>query len=154
MNKISAVNRSSWFSDNRLSGIILFNNRISICWFTVGLNFGYWGRHLRNAGSIVYSVYTLHTTQYTQCLQCLAHTVDFLFRFALRTVNQRRNIRGDLKRRTHLNGKRGLNTRQTVGSGFPSSLLALRVDLRGLRSKLSSIRLTISYDSRKNSCAA
>jgi len=53
-----------------------------------------------------------------------------------------------------MNGKRGLNTRQTVGCGIPSSLLALRVDLRGLRSKLSSIRLTISYDSRKNSCAA
>ena len=29
-----------------------------------------------------------------------------------------------------------LNTRQTVGCGIPSSLLALRVDLRGLRSKL------------------
>ena len=28
-----------------------------------------------------------------------------------------------------------LNTRQTVGCGIPSSLLALRVDLRGLHSK-------------------
>jgi len=36
-----------------------------------------------------------------------------------------------------LNSKRRLNTRQTVGCGIPSSLLALRVDLRGLRSKLS-----------------
>ena len=32
---------------------------------------------------------------------------------------------------------RRLNTRQTVGCGIPSSLLALRVDLHGLRSKLS-----------------
>jgi len=29
------------------------------------------------------------------------------------------------------------NTRQTAVCGIPSSLLALRVDLRGLRSKLS-----------------
>ena len=36
-----------------------------------------------------------------------------------------------------LNSKRRLNTRQTVGCGIPISLLALRVDLRGLRSKLS-----------------
>ena len=36
-----------------------------------------------------------------------------------------------------LNRKWRLNTRQTVGCGIPSSLLALPVDLRGLRSKLS-----------------
>ena len=47
-----------------------------------------------------------------------------------------------------LNSKRRLNTRQTVGCGIPSSLLALRVDLRGLRSKLSWIRLTFSSDTR------
>jgi len=47
------------------------------------------------------------------------------------------DIQGDSKRWTHLKSKRRLNTRQTVVCGFPSSLLALRVDLRGLRSKLS-----------------
>ena len=59
-------------------------------------------------------------------------------------------IQGVSKRLTHfvslygLNSKRRLNTRQTVGCGIPSSLLALPVDLRGLLSKLSSIRLTFS----------
>ena len=47
-----------------------------------------------------------------------------------------------------LNSKRRLNTRQTVGCGIPSSLLALRVDLCGLHSKLSWIRLTFSSDTR------
>jgi len=51
-------------------------------------------------------------------------------------------------RRYGLNSKLLLNTRQTVSCGIPSSLLALRVDLRGLRSKLSWIRLTFSSDSR------
>ena len=46
------------------------------------------------------------------------------------------------------NSKRRLNTRQTVGCGVPSSLLALRVDLRVLLSKLSWIRLTFSSDTR------
>ena len=52
-------------------------------------------------------------------------------------------IQRDSKRWTHfvslygLYSKRRLNTRQTVGCGIPSSLLALRADLRGLRSKLS-----------------
>ena len=52
-------------------------------------------------------------------------------------------IQRDSKRWTHfvslygLNGKRCLNTRQTVVCGIPSSLLALGVDSRGLRSKLS-----------------
>ena len=46
-------------------------------------------------------------------------------------------IQSDSKRWTQLKCKRRLNTRQTVGCGIPSSLLALRVDLRGLRSKLS-----------------
>jgi len=56
------------------------------------------------------------------------------------------NIQGDSKkwfqractscRRYGLSSKRRLNTRQTVGCGIPSSLLALRVDFRGLRSKL------------------
>ena len=36
-----------------------------------------------------------------------------------------------------LNSKRRLNTRQTVGCGIRSSVLVERVDLRGLRSKLS-----------------
>ena len=47
-----------------------------------------------------------------------------------------------------LNRKRRLNTRQTVGCGIPSFLLALRVDLRGVRSELSWIRLTFSSDTR------
>ena len=47
-----------------------------------------------------------------------------------------------------LNSKRRLNTLLTVRCGIPSSLLALRVDLRGLRSKLSWIRLTFSSDTR------
>ena len=51
-------------------------------------------------------------------------------------------------RRNGLNRKRRLNTRQTVDCGFASSLLALRVDLRGLRSNLSWIRLTFSSDTR------
>ena len=56
------------------------------------------------------------------------------------------NIQGDSERLAQLNSKRCLNTRQTVGCGIPSSLLALRVDLRGLRSKISWIRLTFSSD--------
>ena len=46
-------------------------------------------------------------------------------------------IQRDSKRWTHFvslygsNSKRRLNTRQTVGCGIPSSLLALRVHLRG-----------------------
>jgi len=55
-------------------------------------------------------------------------------------------IQGDSKRCTQLNSKRRLNTRQTVGCGIPNSLLALRADLRGLRSKLSWIRLTFPSD--------
>ena len=51
---------------------------------------------------------------------------------------------------TQLNSKRRLNTRQTVGCGIRSSLLALRVDLRGLRSKLSWSHLKFSSDTRKN----
>jgi len=55
-------------------------------------------------------------------------------------------IQSDSKRWTQLKSKRRLNTHHTVGCGIPSSLLALRVDLLGLRSKLSSIRLTFSSD--------
>ena len=47
-----------------------------------------------------------------------------------------------------LNSKRRLNTRQAVGCGIPSSLLALPVHLRGPHSKFSSIRLTFSSDTR------
>jgi len=57
-------------------------------------------------------------------------------------------IQGDSKRWTQLNSKRRLNTRQTVGCGIPSSLFALRVDVFGLRSELSWIRLTFSSDTR------
>jgi len=57
-------------------------------------------------------------------------------------------IQGDSKRWTQLNSKRCLNTRQTLCCGIPSSLLALRVDLRRLRSKVSWIRLTFSSDTR------
>jgi len=46
------------------------------------------------------------------------------------------------KKMDSLNSKR----RQTVVCGIPSYLLALRVDLRGLHSKLSWIRLTFSSD--------
>jgi len=41
-------------------------------------------------------------------------------------------IEGDSKRWTRLNSKQHLNTCQTIGCGIPNSLLALRVDLRGL----------------------
>ena len=54
----------------------------------------------------------------------------------------------DSKRWTHLNSKRRLNTRQTVDCGIQSSLPALWVDLHGLRSKLSSISLTFSSETR------
>ena len=68
--------------------------------------------------------------------------------FPLRDVSFRTvdftNIQGDSKRWTQLKSKRRLNTRQIVGCGIPSSLLALRVDLRGLRSNFSWIRLTFS----------
>jgi hypothetical protein len=47
------------------------------------------------------------------------------------------NTQGDSKRWTQLKSKRCLNTRQTVGYGIHSSLLALRVYLRGLPSKVS-----------------
>ena len=47
-----------------------------------------------------------------------------------------------------MNSQRRLNTRQPVVCVIPSSLLALRVDLHGLRSKLSWIRLTFSSDTR------
>ena len=69
-------------------------------------------------------------------------------------ITTRLKVQRDSKRWTHflslygLYSKRRLNTGQTVGCGIPSSLLALRVDLRGLRSKLSSIRLTFSSDTR------
>ena len=46
-------------------------------------------------------------------------------------------VQGDSKRWTQLNSKWRPNTRQTIGWGIASSLLAQRVDLRGLRSKLS-----------------
>jgi len=52
------------------------------------------------------------------------------------------------KKWTQLNSKRRLNKCHTIGCEIPSSLLALRVDLRGLRSKLSWIRLTFSSDTR------
>jgi len=58
------------------------------------------------------------------------------------------DIKCDSKRWTQLKIKPHLNTHQTVGYGISSSLLALRVDLRGLRSKLSWIRLTFSSDTR------
>jgi len=61
-------------------------------------------------------------------------------------VYWRRIIQGDSKRWTQLNSKRRLNTRQPVSCGIPSSLLALPVDLRGLHSNLSWIRLTFSSD--------
>jgi len=61
-------------------------------------------------------------------------------------------IQSDSKRWTQLKSKRRLNTCQTVVCGIPSSLLTLRADLSGLRSKLSWIRLTFSSDTRKTLC--
>ena len=55
-------------------------------------------------------------------------------------------VQGDSKRWTQLNSKQRHNTRQTVGCGIPSSLLALRIDLHGLHSKPSWICLTFSSD--------
>ena len=55
---------------------------------------------------------------------------------------------GWFKKMTQLNSKWYLNTRQTVGCGIQSSLLALQVDLHGLHSKLSWICLTLSSDTR------
>ena len=66
----------------------------------------------------------------------------------LKHVQLPTEIQGDSKRWTQLNSKRCLNKCQTVGCGIPSSLLALRVDLRVLHSKLSWIRLTFSSDTR------
>jgi len=64
------------------------------------------------------------------------------------TLCIKKYIQGDLKKWTQFNSKRRLNARQTDGCGIPSSLLALRVGLRGIRSKLSWIRLTFSSDTR------
>jgi len=66
-----------------------------------------------------------------------------IFRALIRFI-----IQGDSKRWTQLKSKRRLNTSQTVGCGISSSVLGLQVDLHGLRSKLSSIRLTFSSDTR------
>jgi len=67
------------------------------------------------------------------------------------TMKYRTILQGDSKRWTQLKSKRRLNTRRTVGCGIPSSLLAVRLDLRGLRSKLPWIRLTFSSDTRGRS---
>ena len=92
-------------------------------------------------------------TRCTLFLVNLFQLIYLLHEFDIqRTVS--RDEHGDSKRWTQLNSKRRLDTRQTVGCGIPSSLLALRVDLRGLRSKLTWIRLTFSSDTRKHSCAA
>jgi len=60
-------------------------------------------------------------------------------------INTHRVIQKDA---TQLNSKRRLKTRQTLGCGITSSLLAVRVDLPTLRSKLSWILLTFSSDTR------
>ena len=60
--------------------------------------------------------------------------------------NHQAIIQGDSKRWTKLKSKRRLNTGQTAVCGFPSSLLALQIDLCGQRSKLFFIRLTFSSD--------
>jgi len=59
-------------------------------------------------------------------------------------------IQGDSKRWTQLKSKRHVNTRRAVGCVIPSSVIALRVDVRGLRSKPSSICLMFSSDTPKN----
>jgi len=46
-------------------------------------------------------------------------------------------VQSDSKTWTQFNSKRRLNISQTVGCGIAGSLLALRVYLRGPRSKLS-----------------
>ena len=61
----------------------------------------------------------------------------FFLTVATPSCNNNCIIQGDSKRWTQLNIKRRLNTRQTIGCGVPNSLLALRVDLFGLRSELS-----------------
>ena len=72
----------------------------------------------------------------------------FVLRLVLLSLKQVWNkVHGDPKRWTQLKSKRRLNTRKTVAV-FQSSLFALWVDLCGLRSKLSWIRLTFSSDAR------
>ena len=82
---------------------------------------------------------------------------ELLYRLSIRgskTTKRSINIQRNPKIWIHfvslygLNSKRSINTRQTVCCAIPSSLLALPVDLRGLRSKLSWIRLTFSSDTR------
>ena len=92
-------------------------------------------------------------------LRSLLHSLPIFISLSPKMFSQcrghfQKGIQRDSKRWTHFvslygsNSKRRLNTRQTAGCGIPSSLLALRVHLRGLRSKLSWIRLTFSSDTR------
>ena len=93
------------------------------------------------------STVRMYTEHYSLLTSALAFTNDLIAN-AL-TYSFEAVVQGDSKRLTQLKNKRRLNTRLTVGCGIPSSLLALRVDLRGLRSKLSWIRLTFSDTRRR-----
>jgi len=83
---------------------------------------------------------------------CYLDLIRFAISFVFSQIEE--NTQSDSKWWTQLKSKRCLNTRQTIGCGIPSSPLALRVDLCGLRSKLSWIHLTFSSDTRQNSCAS
>ena len=91
---------------------------------------------------------------YTQWKSTTCSLLSILIFPANRTIFSDPQYAAGFKRWTQfvslygLNNKQRLNTRQTVGCGIPSSLLALPVDLGGLRSKLSSVRLTFSSDTR------
>ena len=91
-------------------------------------------------------------------LICTFITIYYLdlIRFAISFIFSQieGNIQSDSKWWTQLKSKWHLNTRQTVGCGIPSSPLALRIDVRGLRPKLSWIPLTFSSDTHKKSCAS
>ena len=104
---------------------------------------------------------TMSTTEQIWTHNPTSSTLREMFEFYtnLNAVSITRcKVQGDSKRWTQractscrrygLNSKRRRNTRQTVGCGIPSSLLALRVDLLWLCSKLSQIRLTFSSDTR------
>jgi len=108
--------------------------------------------------------YLTHTKQDNILAQCIFNGIHWLLitnkgrtvfpnckllpRSTANSTVSKSKYTGWLKKWTQLKSKRRLNTRQTVGCGIPSSLLALRVDLRALRSKLCWIHLRFSSDTR------
>jgi len=99
-------------------------------------------RQLVAVFQVLCSLYRLTCVGYAQT------SLEFISRSLLIHAKKNLVIQGDSKRWNQLKSKQRLNTRQTVGCGIPSSLLALRVDLHGLRSKVSWIRLKFSSDTR------